>query len=69
MKALVAIAFCFVTGSTAHAQKHRTAKEEHKSHIEYSLDTVMQKIDDLYEKRLPEVANIVVASQPIGLAR
>ena len=27
------------------------------------------KIDDLYEKRLPEVANIVVASQPIGLAR
>ena len=49
MKALVAIAFCFVTGSTAHAQKHRTAKEEHKSHIEYSLDTVMQKIDDLYE--------------------
>ncbi|HVS96093.1 MAG TPA: mechanosensitive ion channel domain-containing protein [Puia sp.] len=33
----------------AHGQNHRPKKEVHKSHIEYSLDTVMQKIDDLYE--------------------
>lgn len=27
------------------------------------------KIDDLYEKRRPDVANIVVATHPIGLVR
>ena len=27
------------------------------------------KIDDLYEERLPDVANIIVASHPVPMAR
>lgn len=49
MKTLVAIAFCLLATGAAHGQKRRSAKEPHKSHLEYSLDTVMQRIDDLYE--------------------
>jgi hypothetical protein len=44
----VVIAFCLQAGLTAHGQTHRVDREPHKSHIDYSLDTVMQKIDDLY---------------------
>jgi small-conductance mechanosensitive channel len=51
MKAVctAAIAFCLLAGLTVHGQKRRTETEKHKSHLEYSLDTVMQRIDDLYE--------------------
>jgi hypothetical protein len=27
------------------------------------------KVDDLYEERLPDIANIVVASSPVQMAR
>ncbi|HEV9036852.1 MAG TPA: mechanosensitive ion channel domain-containing protein [Puia sp.] len=43
------IALFLLAGTAANGQGHHAKKEEHKSHIEYSLDTVMQKIDDLYE--------------------
>src|ERR1700760_839347 len=35
-------------GLVSQSQTHHTAKEAPKTHIEYSLDTVMQKIDDMY---------------------
>lgn len=45
---IAAIAYCLLAGSTAYGQAKRPDKDPHKSHIDYSLDTVMQKIDDLY---------------------
>lgn len=39
----------FLTAWAAgHAQTHKAKNEEHKSHIDLSLDTVMSKIDDMY---------------------
>jgi small-conductance mechanosensitive channel len=45
----IAVAFCLFGGLAARGQKRKTEREPPKSHLEYSLDTVMQKIDDLYE--------------------
>jgi len=44
---LLGIFFLILT-LAAHAQTRKEKKAPHKTHIEYSLDTVMQKIDDMY---------------------
>jgi potassium efflux system protein len=40
--------FLLTAGPASQAQTHHTAKERPRSHLEVSLDTVMQKIDDMY---------------------
>lgn len=40
--------FLLTARTASDAQTHKTKKEEHKTHIELSLDTVMSKIDDMY---------------------
>src|ERR1700759_1574395 len=50
MRQLLLCIFLLTTGLVTHAQSHKEddKKEPRKTHIEYSLDTVMQKIDDMY---------------------
>ena len=40
--------FFLIAWTAGWAQTHKGKKEEHKTHIELSLDTVMTKIDDMY---------------------
>src|ERR1700761_1369624 len=49
MRHLLLCIFLLTTGLFVQAQTGKEEKKEpHKTHIEYSLDTVMQKIDDMY---------------------
>src|SRR5580698_8621235 len=47
MRHLLLCIFLLTVGLLGHAQT-KEKKEPVKTHIEYSLDTVMQKIDDMY---------------------
>src|SRR5580698_1758856 len=48
LRRLLLCIFFLIAGFYGHAQTHKDKKEAPKTHIEYSLDTVMQKIDDMY---------------------
>lgn len=47
LRRLLLCIFLLTPGLLVHAQAHK-GKKERKTHLEYSLDTVMQKIDDMY---------------------
>lgn len=51
MRAVCIIAFTLYlfAGPAAHGQDRRRDRKTTRTHLEYSLDTVMQKIDDLYQ--------------------
>jgi potassium efflux system protein len=48
LRRLLLCIFFLIAGFYGHTQTHKDKKEAPKTHIEYSLDTVMQKIDDMY---------------------
>ena len=47
LRRLLLCIFLLTPGLFVYAQTHKE-KKAHKTHLEYSLDTVMQKIDDMY---------------------